>query len=440
MPGHVFLFNCIGLFFLGVPTGRPTTIAYFAGQEPDNIMEKHRLLILPKKLTCLLLVLVVLLNHSMVSAQEPVSPKPVVSVLLPLQLDSFYTADKYKFGNNIPKQILPYLEFYNGVLLAADSLNREGAAVHIEVVDTRRFSSLNYTLNDPVVRQSKMLIAVAQNSFELKQMADFAKELHIPLISATYPNDAGIKNTPELYLVNTTLKSHCGAIYQYLQRNHASDNLVFVTRKGSIETYLKNWIDDAAPIATTNKLQWKLITLSDSFQVSQIKALLDSNSNNTLIAATMDKPFGQRLIKQLSGLQPKYKSLVVGMPNWDDIDFRKPDYKGVEITYSTPFISSSGNIDVYNSLSKAYAKKQNSKPSDMAIKGFELTYRFVKNLLAYPIYEDFADHANDRSFKVFCDFDFVPVSEPGNESQINYFENRKLYFIRKKDGVLKGIY
>lgn len=183
-----------------------------------------------------------------------------------------------------------------------------------------------------------------------------------------------------------------------------------------------------------------MITLSDSFQVAQLRSLLDSNRNNTLIAGSMEAAFGQRLVKQLSSLQPKYKSLVVGMPNWDDIDFRKPEFKGVEITFSTPFISSSGNLDVYTSLSKAYAQKQNSKPSDMAVKGFELTYRFTKTILAYPAYEDFADHANDRTYKIFCDFDFVPVTEPGNADQIHYFENKKLYFIRKQDGVLKGVY
>lgn len=381
-----------------------------------------------------------LLSATAAFAQQQPVDKPVVSVLLPLHLDSMYNADKYKFGNSIPRFALPYLEFYNGVLMAADSLSKEGAQVHIEVVDTRRFSSLSTTLYSPTVKQSKLLIAVAQNSNELKQMAAFANSMHIPLISATYPNDAGIKNTPELYLLNTTLKTHCAGIYQYLQRNHSSDNLVFVTRKGTVEPYLKSWLEEAATSANGNRLRWKTLLLSDSFQVAQVKALLDSNKNNTLITATMDGAFGQRLVKQLSSLQPKYKSHVVGMPNWDDVDFKRAEYKGVEITFSSPFISSSGNVDVYNSLSKTYARKQNSKPSDMAIKGFEITYRFVQNLLANPTLEAFADHANDRTYNIFNDFDFVPVTDAADNTLIHYFENRKLYFIRKMDGVVKGVY
>lgn len=401
-------------------------------EKPNILISLHRL-----SITCLLASL--LLVSKGIQAQS--SPdKPVISVLLPLQLDSLYSLDKYKFGNSIPKSALPYLEFYNGVLLAADSLNKENVAVHFEVVDTRRFASLGTTLYSPTIKQSKLLIAVAQNSNDLKQMAAFAKSLHIPMVSATFPNDGGVKQTPEMYVVNSTMKTHCEGIYKYLQRNHSSDNLVFITRKGTVESYLKNWIEEAASAPGSHKLRWKMITLSDSFQVAQLRSLLDSNRNNTLIAGTMEGSFGQRLVKQLSTLQPKYKSLVVGMPNWDDIDFRKPEFKGVEITFSTPFISSSGNLDVYTSLSKAYAQKQNSKPSDMAVKGFELTYRFTKTILAYPAYEDFADHANDRTYKIFCDFDFVPVTEPGNADQIHYFENKKLYFIRKQDGVLKGVY
>jgi hypothetical protein len=271
-------------------------------------------------------------------------------------------------------------------------------------------------------------------------MAAYASRHGVPFISASYPNDGGIKNSDKLYIVNSTLKTHCNAIYKYLQRNHATDQLLLITRNGNVESFLKSSLDEAAAQTASVKLRWRMVTLSDSFSTEQITALLDSNRKNTIIGATMDIPFSQRLVKALASQKTTYESLVVGMPNWDDIDLKKPEFKGSEVMFSTPFISSSANIDLYNEIVKGYAVKQNSKPSDMAIRGFEITYRYAKTLHYFPGAAAFSQHINDPAYKVFCDFNFEPVTEKNTPAQVNYFENKKLYFIKKIDGALHGIY
>ncbi|MCU0395570.1 MAG: hypothetical protein MUF29_06650 [Chitinophagaceae bacterium] len=385
------------------------------------------------------LLLVLLAGAGRLQAQEP--GKPVTTILLPLHLDSLYQLDQYKFGNNIPRFTLPYLEFFNGVQYAADSLRREGVPAHIQVVDTRQAGlTLAQVLQQPKVKQSSLLIAVAQSGAEIKLMSDFARMQQIPLISATYPNDGGVRETPQLYLANSTLRTHCYGIYNYLQQNHALHNLVVFTRRGTVEPYLKNWLEEAGRNTRGYRLPLKFITLTDSFQVSQVEPMLDSTRRNVVLGATLDTEFGKRLVRTLSGLQPAYSTLVMGMPTWDEIDLRHPEFKGMEVTYSTPFVSLSTNVDAYNSFASYYQKNLNSRPSDMALKGFEFTYRFVKTITRWPQADSFAAHINDRLARIFCDFNFQSVSNSTDKPQTDYFENKKLYFIRKADGVVKGIY
>jgi len=71
-------------------------------------------------------------------------------------------------------------------------------------------------------------------------------EHHIPLISETYPNDGGVVENPYFILVNSTLKTHIDAIYKYLQRTSATNNIVFVKRKGSTEDLIQSYFQTTA--------------------------------------------------------------------------------------------------------------------------------------------------------------------------------------------------
>ncbi|HSC53542.1 MAG TPA: hypothetical protein VLC98_07985 [Phnomibacter sp.] len=366
--------------------------------------------------------------------------KPVITVLLPLQLDSLFSYGEYKHGQAIPKATLPYLEFYNGVQMAAEFLRRDGIEAHIQIVDTRKKGSVSASLQISYLKNPSLVIGVAQNTTDLREMAAYADKFSVPFISASYPNDGGLKATDHLYILNSTLKTHCYGVYKYLQRNHSTEPLLLITRKGNVESFLKSTLDEAAANSPSVKLKWKVVTLPDSFNTQQVKALLDSNRKNIIIGATMDMAFSQRLIKTVAAQKPNYETLIVGMPNWDGIKLKGADYKGSEIVFGTPFVSSSANIDLYNEIVKHYSQKQNSKPSDMAIRGYETVYRFAKTLQRWPNSIEFTEHINNDVYQVFCDFNFEPVMDKDNPKQVNYFENKKLYFIKLVDGQLHSIY
>jgi len=134
-------------------------------------------------------------------AVDSVKPAKVkVAVLLPLYLDSAFNGAVYKLGNNnIPKYMLPGLEFYNGVIMAIDSLQKERQPLEVMIHDTKsRNKSLNLLLVEPEIASASFIIGSFTTKEELRKVADFAAGKNIPLISATYPNDAGITANPKL--------------------------------------------------------------------------------------------------------------------------------------------------------------------------------------------------------------------------------------------------
>jgi hypothetical protein len=386
----------------------------------------------------LLLVLAVICTKQATAFDTTFHKTVNATILLPLYLDSAFKNDSYRYGSNIPKFILSTLEFYNGVQLAADSLRQEGINARIEVIDSRKDSAATQLFSQANYYKPALIIGIVQSGSELKTLSGLALSNNVPFISATYPNDGGVTANQNLLIVNSTLKTHCTALYKYLQRNYNGENVVLVTRKGGLDDRIKNYLREAEKNAEGNKFKWAMASLPDSFTNIQLAVYLDSNKHNTIIGATLDGSFSSQIISTLSALNENYKSTVFGMPTWDELPLQKPEYKGIDVYYSTPFISYSGNPNVYSSLIKKFKKIANSKPSDMVFKGFEVTYRYIKTLYQHP--DEFMKYVNDGSCKVFADFKFEAVVSKQGTDVTNYWENKKIYFVKKTDGTIKGVY
>lgn len=78
-----------------------------------------------------------------------------------------------------------------------------------------------------------------------------------------------------------------------------------------------------------------------------------------------------------------------------------------------------------------------ARPSDMVFRGYEVTWKYARLLLQYG--KDLSSNLSNKNHKVFTDFDIQPVVNKENMS-LEYFENRKLYFLKWQDGVIKSIY
>src|SRR6476620_269341 len=144
-----------------------------------------------------------------------------IAVFAPLYLDSaFNYSGNYAFSKSFPKFLNPGIEFYQGVQLALDSLQKTGAPLEVFIYDTKaRTTSLPQLLRSPEMSNVEMFIGQC-SAAETKLLADEALVKRIPFISATLPNDAGTAANPYFVVLNTTLQGHIEGIYKMLQRTY----------------------------------------------------------------------------------------------------------------------------------------------------------------------------------------------------------------------------
>lgn len=386
-------------------------------------------------ISVLLLVLVSFFTIQESRAQEaPIK----IAVFAPIYLDSAFNGNNFKLGNtNLPKYLLPGLEFYNGVMMAIDSLNADGVNAEVLIYDSKQSEiAIQEILTKPELTGVSLIIASFNNRNEIKPLADFAQSRKIALISETYPNDGGVSENPYFVLINSTLRTHIDALYKYLQRFHSTDNLIWVKRKGALEDMIQGFFTELQKKTPSLALRVKTVEMVDSLNQQTLLAGLDSNRNNVLICGSLNEPFGNAIVKTLAD-NKDYKGTVVGMPTWDGFkDLTKPEYKSVEIIYSSPYnFPRTDKIAI--SISNKYKNKFQARPSDQVFKGFESTYHFSKLLIKHK--EAFLNNLSDKSFKVFNDFDIQPIRFKRDNPSADYLENKKIYILKKLDGQVKPV-
>ena len=361
--------------------------------------------------------------------------KPLkIAVFAPMFLDSAFSGDNYKLGkNNLPKYMLPGLDFYNGVMLAIDSLKKDKTTVEVLFYDSKSENiSIDEIVEDSSFREVTMIIASFNNRAEIKSLADFALENKIPLISATYPNDGGITANPFFVMINPTLAAHLEGIYKFAHRLYPLENITLFRRKGTVEDIIQSSFSEQNKKTQGTPLKLKTVELTDSFTTGEVIRYLDSNKQNIIICGTLNENFGTNLSKVL-GSAKKFRVVTIGMPTWDGL---RDISKDIEVVYSTPYNPNRADKLSFR-FAENYRLKYAGRPGDMAYKGFEAMYHFTKLLVKYG--DQLINHLSDKEYKLFNDFDLQPVYLNKAGISTDYLENKKLYFIRKADGKIKSV-
>jgi ABC-type branched-subunit amino acid transport system substrate-binding protein len=373
------------------------------------------------------------------SAQVDTTKPLKVAIFAPLYIDDAFNGSTYTLGkSNLPKNILPGLEFYNGVMMAVDSLSHEGINMEISVYDTKQSSrSLAQILADPELSNTGLLIAAITNTFELKQFSQLSATKNIPLISATYPNTIGVTANPYFVLLNSSFSTHLQGLYKYMQQFYLRSNIIALRQTGTTEDFIKNYFTALNKINRSAILNIRWIDLKEGFTPDELARNLDSTKNNIIFVASPAENFGLKVVKALSS-KMNYRSTAIGMPTWDRMsELNGPDCKNVELVFSSPFIYSSNNPVLSSAIVKKYQSTYYSRPSDMVYKGFETTYHFSKLLAKYK--NNLINNLSDTDFTLFNQFDIQPIKTSKNNDKPDYLENKKLYFIKKQSGNLKSV-
>ena len=360
-------------------------------------------------------------NEELFSQSKPAGQKLNViraAVMLP------FTISEHGSMKENPRMV----EYYEGFLLAADSLKRQGISLDLYAYDTQGSKSvMSGLLKRPEMKRMDIIFGPATPA-NIPLASGFARDNNIRLVIPFEPKVGQVFNTPEIYQINTPQSYLYPEVYEHFLRKFSTYNVVFLDpangdkEKADFITGLKNELRD-------NHVTFKQIQLGSTIEADKVIACMDTTRANIFIPTSGRGSALTKLLPHLTLVRrehPDFDMHLFGYPEWQ--------------TYTQEYLASFYDLDTYfyssfytNNLfheavqfthkyRRWYSKDMANSYPKFGMLGFDTGYFFLKGLAQ----EGSRLEENLEKVKVTpiqTGFKFERVSNWGG------FINRKVFFV-----------
>ena len=211
-----------------------------------------------------------------------------------------------------------YLEFYEGVLMALDSLKKTGTSINLYAYDTRRDSAnfSNFLQREELSRMN--LIIGPANIGHMKTVAAFAQDKHIPVVFPFGPMDGSIRSNPYVYQASPIDSLYRQAAVDAQLKFAANKKVIVLTTGGShpFELAVINQIKQHIQMSgTQSNIVFHRYAQRDAAAIQQ---MLSPDDQTFVLIANIEELKVSRMVANLSLMVERSKASVTvfGFSDW----------------------------------------------------------------------------------------------------------------------------
>ncbi len=339
------------------------------------------------------------------------------AVVLPFNID----------GTGSNDEQVRMVEYYEGFLMAVDSLKAKGISLDLYTYDSgQTVASVNRVLSKPELKNMDIIFGPAHTD-QVKPMADFAQQHNIRLVVPFTSKSDEVFNNPSVYQINTPQSYLYSEVYEHYLRKFPNAHVIFLdaeTGHNDKEDFIRGLKDELK----NNQITYTELK-GESINPEGMKLAVDSLRENVLIPTSGNNVALIKILPQMivtSREHPNYNMKLFGYPEWQ--------------TYTHDHLSSFFELDTYfyssfytnNLFPAAIQFTQNYRrwfSKDMAntypkygMLGFDMAYFFLQGLHKYG--SNFEENMNQMLVTpIQTGFKFERVNNWGG------FINRKVFFV-----------
>ena len=208
----------------------------------------------------------------------PVDPFVKVALLLPFSAKD-YPVFVDTLVEKMPVQISArseqFISFYEGVLLAVDSLKNQGYKVNLKVFDTERSAEKMYTMVDEIDRFHPDLIIGPVYGSVYKALMDDLTNKNIPVIYPLSSRSEEFGVYPDFIQVNPSMKALTVAMSDWLREEAEEANLVCLNLTGNEVSHsdledIRLFKEYMHRIRSMNFYDWNTSALTDGYRITVV--------------------------------------------------------------------------------------------------------------------------------------------------------------------------
>lgn len=210
-----------------------------------------------------------------------------------------------------------FIEYYEGLLLAVDSLRNQGVSIELSVFDTGEGTAkLQQILRDRALFDANLIIGAVQNE-QIKPVAEFAQQYNKKyVIPFTSRNDDVLSNA-SIFQVNTPQSYLYAKASQTVINLFSSYNIVFVdTQDKENKT---DFIQTVQNDLQQRNIPFKQLPYKDASFEKDLKAQLTTDKRNVIIPLSGSQETLNKLripLRLLAENASEYRINMFGYPEW----------------------------------------------------------------------------------------------------------------------------
>jgi LysM repeat protein/lambda repressor-like predicted transcriptional regulator len=386
------------------------------------------------------------LKKGMKKGQFLCIPYPAATTVQPTQKEDPYAippsnSELFHKSKEAPKKmstikaalILPFqedkrmVEYYEGFLMAVDSLKRTGTSLDLYVYDSgKEISTLNTILAKNEMKKMDVIFGPMHQN-QIKPLSDFAEKNDIRLVIPFSQKGEEVFSNPSVYQINTPQSYLYSEVYEHFTRQFPNAHVIFI--EPAIADKEKAEFISGLKQELKNK-GISMQTVRENATKETLKATLSNGKENIFIPTSGKNMLLIKALPQLTLLvreNPEQNIHLFGYPEWQ--------------TYTKDYLENFFELDVYfyssfytntlfpaavqftNNYHKWYSKDLTSKWPNYAMLGFDTGFFFLKGLSRYGS-ELENNLAKMNLTPIQTGFKFQRVNNWGG------FINKKVFFIR----------
>jgi len=328
-----------------------------------------------------------------------------------------------------------FLEMYQGILLAADTLRSLGLDISIHVFDIKSDTiELTKLLNKGTLAGMDLIIGPVY-SYNLAIMTAYAKPLGIPVVSPVpLFNNSPLTGNPNLFMANASLEVAQNVLSRKAGEYFDNNIVLIHSDSAGVDQDVKNFkekifaeLSDRIPYDEIRFKEFLFYNRSafDNDSVNRLSHALSKDMENTIIIASEEAPVISETLQEIHGLSKKFPVRAFGYPSLRMLNNLEPKYLfDLDIIVYSPYWIDYSRKDV-REFNADYRHKFMTEPPEMSYAwlGYDIAYYFLSGLAIHG--KDFIIHPEIHNPDLLhTQFDFQ------RKSMNDGFENQKLYPVR----------
>ena len=320
------------------------------------------------------------------------------------------------------------VEFYEGLLLALDSLKKEGVSIDLHVYDSGdKWASIRPILSRPEMREMNVIIGPV-HSKHIAEAATFADTTGIRLVIPFDRSVDEVFTNPYIYQVNTPQSYFYSEVYDHFFRQFPHPNVIFFESPDEADDGIVAGFKQE--LAGRN-MPYITLVADTATNKDTIRSRLDLKRQNILMmtsekAGSLNNMMSvfQLLVRDTA--TTKYDLHLFGYPQYQVYtNNHLASFYEIDTYFYSSFYTNNllpQAVDFHKKYRRTYSKEIVNRYPKYAILGFDIGYYFLKALHLYGT--DMDNRLSEMKYDpIQTGFKFERVNNWGG------FINRKAFFV-----------